>query len=429
MVNNKGKKKRSKKRGASQQHLPSSVADSFDYFDESIYYARLGCHIANVARCRVEAMRKSPWLLGVETFDPNDYEPDDIQHIPDIAMNDGEEDECGDTSEMSLTLTNVEDTTKIYFLTVYDVDLCGADGKTLSSGWACKTNSNNVTTQRKCTTFIILCPPETFVHLVTLVPNQTIGTGAFITSWSQIEIESDVQQWSFHPNVKDEHPSLLHFPFHDGKEEEEAEEEARSTKSFQCIQAENGNLTHFFHGNFHAIDFSCPLGTPLYSATNGLVVEVKDNGGVGRHHNQTNNPDGEECDEIIEVSGIAASNLFHWNSIMIQSTDVDSSSPLYIEYVHIQTNSCTVKVGDIVKRGQFLCQSGSVGFSPEPHLHFAAYRSNADDAATVRVKFQSSSNNGNSTNETIVDEGHSFLPRVGQWYNHMGRVQRKFEKK
>ena len=410
---NKGKKKakaRNKKK-ATQQHLTS------DNFDECKYYANLGCHIANVARCRVEATRKHPWLLGIEPFDPNDYDPEDIEHIPEVAMNDGEEEENGEC-DMSLTLTNIKDTTSILFVTVYDVDLCGADGKILTSGWTYTTTAKNGTTQRKCTTFIVLCPPQTFVHLVTLVPNQSIGSGVEripITSWSQIEIESDVQQWSFHPNVMDEHPHLLHFPFYGN---EEVVNEDQGTKSYHCSQSENGNLTHFFHGNYHAIDFSCPIGTALYSATNGTVVEVKDDGGGG--HNQNNaTASNEEDDQIIEVSGIAARNLFHWNSILIQSTDVDTSGPLFIEYVHIQTNSCAVKVGDSVERGQFLCRSGSVGFSPEPHLHMAAYRSNEVDAATVRVRFQLIHNH--DTRDTSFAQ--SFLPRVGQWYNQSGLVE------
>ena len=424
MAINKGKKKhRSKKKGSS----PAPAAA----FNECKYYASLGCHIANVARCRVEAMRDNPWLLGVEDFDKDDYEPEDIQHIPEVAMNDGEEDEYGDMSDMTLTLTNIKDTTSILFVTVYDVDLCGADGKILTSGWTYKTyasDDDTTTTKRKCTTFIVLCPPQTFVHLVTLAPNQTIPLGSDfderipITSWSQVEIESDVQQWSFHPNVNDEHSYLLHFPFY-GNEDEEVEKEAKeqhATQSHQCIQSENGNLTHFFHGNYHAIDFSCPIGTPLFSSTDGIVVEVKDDGGGGHHDNQSNSHD-EQCNRIKEVSGIAATNLFHWNSIMIKSTDVEPSDPLFIEYVHIQTNSCVVKVGDSVKRGQFICRSGSVGFSPEPHLHMAAYRSDGADAATVRVRFRRLINN--EEEEDATDKYDSFLPRVGQWYNQSGQVK------
>ena len=427
LMTNKGKKKqRSKKRASQQQHLASAAVE--DDFDECKYYADLGCHIANVARCRVEALKENPWLLGIEPFDPNEYDPEDLERIPEVAMNDGEEDEYGGCEMMSLTVTNIKDTTSILFVTVYDVDLCGADGKILTSGWTYATTANNTTTRRKCTTFIVLCPPQTFVHLATLVPNQTLGSDTDtteripITSWSQVEIESDVQQWSFHPNVKDEHPYLLHFPFHG--DEEEAVNEDQATTSYQCSQSENGNLTHFFHGNYHAIDFSCSIGTLLYSAINGIVVEVKDNGGGG-HNNQNNTTatSDEDFDQIIEVSGISARNLFHWNSIMIQSTDVEASDPLFIEYVHIQTSSCVVKVGDCVAKGQFVCKSGSVGFAPEPHLHLAAYRSNEVDAATVRVRFQRIDNNETRDGELLDSDVHSFLPRVGQRYNHNGLVK------
>jgi hypothetical protein len=157
----------------------------------------------------------------------------------------------------------------------------------------------------------------------------------------------------------------------------------------------------------------------------GIVVEVKDDGGGGRNQNYTTT---NEDDQIIEVSGIAASNLFHWNSMMIQSTEVDASEPLFIEYVHIQTNSCAVKVGDIVERGQYICRSGSVGFSPEPHLHLAAYRSNGVDAATVRVKFQCIHNTEISDGK-LESDAHSFIPRVGQYYNHNGLVESKSERK
>ena len=152
-------------------------------------------------------------------------------------------------------------------------------------------------------------------------------------------------------------------------------------------------------------------------------MEVKDDGGGG--HNQNNaTASNEEDDQIIEVSGIAARNLFHWNSILIQSKDVDTSDPLFVEYVHIQTNSCAVKVGDTVERGQFLCRSGSVGFSPEPHIHMAAYRSNEVDAATVGVRFQLIHNH--DTRDTSFAQ--SFLPRVGQWYNQSGLVESNSER-
>ena len=421
--------------------------------DECDHYAALGCHIANIARCKLDeskpsrhksrcttqsssytcseyrqmyqtAMQQYPWLLDIERFDPSDYHPEDLEHIPDVAMNDGDDED----EQMILTLTNTKNTTNICYVTVYDVDLWDANGNTLTSGVTSTTisaSTNDIsseddtgekegnvstsnTTEMKCTTFIILCPPQTFVHLCSLAPNQTLGTTEkkiLITSWSQVRIESDIQAWSFHPKMEDEHPYLLHFPFcgtMDSQEEVSEDNTTTIATAYQCTQSEDGQLTHFFHGNYHAIDFACTIGTPLFSPVNGIVVDVRDNS-VDDH-------DGGK-----EVSGIAASNMFHWNSIMIQVDDEDvdaKTNPLYVEFVHIQSKSCVVQTGDTVQKGQLICRSGSVGFSPEPHLHLAAYRSIGNDASTVRVRFESI---GNSPDR-------SFLPRTGGWYNQSGLI-------
>jgi len=512
--------------------------------DECLHYADLGCHIASIARyfkppknnkdkrgkargantantttpyisalhascleCKEDmyncAMQQHPWLLGIEHFDPSEYEPSDLPNFPEIAMNDGvfddeeEDDEDDDFYDdgdrtMTLTLTNsTPDTIKIYIVSIFDVDLCDAKGNILKSSTSSKTTvdsssevgddglndgvdalrergrplknnllnhsaSRTTTTQeRKCTTFIVLCPPQTYVHLCSLAPNQQILASSTsdekvpITSWSQIEIESDVQAWSYHPNTDDEHPYLMHFPFARGRElsDDDDDDVDSTTPAYQCTQSENGQLTHFFHGNYHAIDFACPIGTPLYSPVNGKVVEVRDGG------NTTSSDD----TNVAEVSGIAARNMFYWNSIMVQAVDDNGAAgvgecqpstkdgasvehqqqqprqedPLYVEFVHIQTNSCVVQVGDVVKKGQLLCWSGNVGFTPEPHLHFAAYRGNGKDAATVRVKFDIDCKDKVSafSNRTGNEEGAggevlttSFLPRAGGWYNRNGLV-------
>ena len=431
MAKSKGKKKGGKNKKSSKRNADAtSSADNkqqhsiWSTADECEHYAELGCHIANIARCRPShkgtsdvsqsstytcsdfrymyqhAMELYPWLLGIERFDSSDYHLEDIEHIPDVAMDD---------EEMILTLTNVtQSTTKICYVTVYDVDVCDVDGNVLKSGVSSTTssvkdegaNSKTTTTkERKCTTFIILCPPQTFVHLCSLAPNQTRqdDSTTLITSWSQIDIESDIQSWSFHPKIDDEHTYKLHFPFHGLSEEEGASKVVDTTTAtaYQCTQSCDGQLTHFFHGNYHAIDFACPIGTPLYSPVNGIVVDVKDSITDGK-----------------EVSGIAASNMFQWNSIMIrvddENVDATTDHPLYVEFVHIQTDSCVVQVHDKVKKGQIICRSGSVGFSPEPHLHLAAYRSNEDDAATVRVRFEGTAG--------------AFLPQTGGWYNQNGLV-------
>jgi murein DD-endopeptidase MepM/ murein hydrolase activator NlpD len=191
-------------------------------------------------------------------------------------------------------------------------------------------------------------------------------------------------------------------------------------------------LTHFFSGNYHAIDFRCDIGTPLVAVADGIVVQVKTDS---------------------TVTGIAVSNLFQWNSILLQitpsptncipqeqwkqcfeqETPVDdcefADGPLFVEYVHIQS-SC-VQPGDRVVAGQQIGESGSIGFSPEPHLHLAAYRSAEDGAPTCRVffhakddRFLSSSTKAALSEEVAIKSTPKlFLPLAGRRYNSLGMVE------
>lgn len=156
------------------------------------------------------------------------------------------------------------------------------------------------------------------------------------------------------------------------------------------------------------MDFRCPVGTPLLAVADGTVIETRDNN---------------------TLSGVAVSNLFEWNSILIQvnvhgistcrsdsgaNNSAQSSDeqplgidPLFVEYVHIEKSF--VQPGDVVRKGQVIGASGSVGFSPEPHLHFAAYRTADPTAATVRVYFEGGKDD-------------RYLPRAGQWYDSTGLV-------
>ena len=422
------RKSKSRRRGSKSQ---SQAIDSNDYQiwtpqREREYYKALGCHIATVAcplplsprkkdtRGRNDptrsitcsqldemhraATRDYPWLIGVELFDPSDYFPEDIASIPDVAMSDACEEE-EDTG--CLTVANTSNETKICFVTVLDVDVCGVNGQTLTSGTTTTIYSDSTATQRKCTTFIVLCPRHTFVHMCSLRPEQYLAGNAPLESWAQVEIKSDVQPLSRHLEIDDEHPYLMHFPFvcEEGSDVMSPEDDERA---YFCSQSEHGQLTHYFAGNHHAIDFACPIGTMLHSPVDGTVVQVNDMDGGEGH----------------EVSGIAATNMFYWNSIMLRVDD--DQSPLFVELVHIQTKSCVVKCGERVRRGQYLCRSGSVGFSPEPHVHMAAYLSAENAAATVRFRFKRRA--GRASGEETGESCRAFVARAGGWYTSSGLV-------
>jgi hypothetical protein len=324
-----------------------------------------GCHIA-----RKDDDAASKWVIEWEDVDVDDFEG---ETIPDLAI---------DPEESTLTLCNVRKLEHVVaYISVYDTVLRDREGSAMQQG----TTTDNQNVSQPCTTLIVLCPPGTFAHLCYL---DLPADG----SLENLRIESDVQEWSKHRDAADTHSQTIGFPL-------------QGPGPYRCTQGESGHLTHFFAGNLHAIDFACPVGTPLLAVGDGVVVDCKDNN---------------------SLTGIAVSNMFEWNSILLQldttKTVAESSSaighegeklssgPLFVEYVHIQ--KVTVQAGERVQAGQVIGLSGSVGFSPEPHLHFAAYRSQNPTAATVRVYSHSTK-----------DRQTTFLPKAGLWYDATGPVQ------
>jgi hypothetical protein len=257
--------------------------------------------------------------------------------------------------------------------------------------------------ERECVTFIVNLPPRMILHAARL---------AVVTA----EIDSDVQDLSTHPAPEDEHPLLLGFPLGSRPGGTDLPDE----RAYLCTQGENGALTHFFSGNAHAVDFRCPVGTPVLAVADATVVDVRD----------------EET-----VTGIATANLFRWNSVMLKvdTKENDEGGDLYVEYVHVAAKSAIVAVGDVVRRGQKICESGSVGFSPEPHLHFTAFRSRDPAAPTVRVRFAAeekqkrdggrdssgrrrSTSDGESNATELERRCTTFLPVAGRWYDAFGEA-------
>jgi murein DD-endopeptidase MepM/ murein hydrolase activator NlpD len=74
------------------------------------------------------------------------------------------------------------------------------------------------------------------------------------------------------------------------------------------------------------------------------------------------------------------------------------------QYTHIQTNSAKVKLGDVVKKGAVIAQSGNVGWSSGPHLHFMVFRGSFDKWQTLETKFR------------VDDSGSAVLLKEGTSY-------------
>ncbi|KAJ1453674.1 hypothetical protein M885DRAFT_567284 [Pelagophyceae sp. CCMP2097] len=149
-------------------------------------------------------------------------------------------------------------------------------------------------------------------------------------------------------------------------------------ESFLCTQAAGGGLSHFAHAStYHAVDFRCAVGTPVLAVAAGSVLAL----------------------EVAETrGGVHVSALFAWNRVALKLDD-----GAVVEYVHVRADSALVSVGDRVSAGQQLCESGDVGFCPEPHLHIEMHLSTDADAPSVPFALRRR-------------DGSHAVPEAGQWW-------------
>ncbi|WP_055444316.1 M23 family metallopeptidase [Lacinutrix himadriensis] len=115
-------------------------------------------------------------------------------------------------------------------------------------------------------------------------------------------------------------------------------------ESYCLYQGYNGS---FSHQNKKQLDFTMPIGTKIVAARKGVVIKVVDK--FNRHCGT------EDCEKFNNLIYI-----FHEDGTIA-------------EYVHIKRQGAKVRVGEQVKRGQIIAESGNVGWSTGPHLHFSVF--------------------------------------------------------
>lgn len=123
---------------------------------------------------------------------------------------------------------------------------------------------------------------------------------------------------------------------------------------FLCVQGNRGIVSHRGWERF-SYDFAMPVGTEICAARAGTVVRVvQENDGHG----------------------------YHWpnNLVTIEHEDKTRAS-----YLHIRKDGSRVGVGDVVQQGQVIAESGHVGNSMLPHLHF--HVRDAEQNATLPTTF------------------------------------------
>jgi murein DD-endopeptidase MepM/ murein hydrolase activator NlpD len=135
--------------------------------------------------------------------------------------------------------------------------------------------------------------------------------------------------------------------------------------SFPVSQAYPDAVTHGDPSSTYAVDFVMPVGTHVFAARGGTVIEVASDfyeAGVNAH-----------------VDGPRA------NVVRVLHDDGTMSL-----YGHLNWNSIRVVPGQHVERGEYLADSGNTGFSTGPHLHFVVQRNRGGAIVSVPVEFAGS---------------------------------------
>ena len=129
---------------------------------------------------------------------------------------------------------------------------------------------------------------------------------------------------------------------------------------FRVTQAGGGKFSHKGPKNRYAVDISMPVGTPVYAARDGTVVDMK-----------------------MHFTKAGLDPAAHGKANYIRLRHADGTMTVY---VHLQHESQVVKLGQKVRAGDLIARSGNTGYTTGPHLHFAVQHNNG--VATVAIPFK-----------------------------------------
>jgi murein DD-endopeptidase MepM/ murein hydrolase activator NlpD len=128
--------------------------------------------------------------------------------------------------------------------------------------------------------------------------------------------------------------------------------------TFSVLQGFHGAFSHR-GSNEYAVDFNCPVATPIVAARPGVVVAVN---------------------ASAQDAGTTPAYLDDERANFVIVLHADGTLG---EYMHLAPSGVEVAPGQAIKRGQEIGLSGNTGYSSTPHLHFQVMTA-ADDGIAKR---------------------------------------------
>jgi murein DD-endopeptidase MepM/ murein hydrolase activator NlpD len=132
-------------------------------------------------------------------------------------------------------------------------------------------------------------------------------------------------------------------------------------RQFRVTQAYPTRVTHVDSASAYAVDFAMPVGTQIYAARAGTVIEV--------------------ASQFFEAS-TDPKRAARANVVRILHPDGTMAI-----YAHLNWDSIRVRPGQTIERGEYIADSGNTGFSTGPHLHFAVIRNVGLHHESLPVQF------------------------------------------
>jgi murein DD-endopeptidase MepM/ murein hydrolase activator NlpD len=137
----------------------------------------------------------------------------------------------------------------------------------------------------------------------------------------------------------------------------------RAGSTFSVLQGFHGTFSHR-GSNEYAIDFDCPVATPVLAARPGIIVAAN---------------------AAAQGSGTTAEFLEYRRTNFVLVLHDDGTLG---EYMHLAPSGVKVTAGQHVERGDELALSGNTGFSSTPHLHFQVMTAAGDGISALSFPFQ-----------------------------------------